>query len=1131
MMNDLIRRILKIHKGEGLKVLHFILLGVFLQAGIAIGISLTDTLFLINIGVEKLPVVYMIMPLVMIIFTPVYSYLVTRYGIEKIFNLMLGQLTIGGIFFFFLTYFPRFLGASFLLPIVFYAAKIYTFLWYITLYTTYWSFIDSFFDILDAKRLFALFSGGLAAGGMLGGVFVQYFTGFSQAEFLFLAWSSMAFLTIPLLRHVKKRWHEIDEVSIEEGKRFAEETVYVLKAIKNSRYVLLINLVMFGTIFLTTVCEFQYMEFFSQKKDTQELASLFGQLFAVANAFNLIVDFFLFNRMISFMGVRNMTLAQPLVYLLAFALFFYRYGHGAAFFGFLAYQGFLISVDSNNWNFIYNAVPSEVKTSVRAFVENLCDPLATAVAGLSLLFIAPLFTPQQMALFGVFGTAILLVFVLLLRSDYLSAMITNLKKEWLDFSKPEEEVLKDIDSGEALLEQLENYLFPRSRRPDNALNEDMDTAYTAINFLWLKDRSAALKVLLEYFAQSSEKDRVELGPLFEIMLQDEDDEVVRELMYWLSSSQSATRHLDEDPVLIEALGSYGLIQPEKLLPLLKSSNLSEQSAAATSLLNNWNIDYVNQAVSVLNSLIKGTDQQKKIAIKSLGKSRQERYAHFLVPYLQHSDVRIRQEALQSIFKLVNRNSNRLIPHLLEAIRIGSEEERITGIDALEKIGDSECIVPLLLMSESFPPNLQRRIERLILTIGLQSVPTIVSVFRGRQYTTTARSIAARALSKLAFPQFEMYFSDTVNTVINRAYEFLYYSDILLAVGDPRAAMGRVAVSPRRRVPASLLAVGDPTIGFSVLAKHYKAIHTLNIEFVLELLSIGGRLPDFELISSSLKSNNTKVRANAIETIEQGISRDIFKSLLPLVDSRSIEERIQFFRSNFPIEETTSQEIMQTALDSEFPLECSAAAQILWETSPSDAREKLRTKLMENKTPLFQETVLSLLSSSQSATRHLNIVEKIHYLSQSPFFESFMIKELMLIAQGSVEMHFDIDKVIYKQGDPANAFYYIIAGEVLILIPSFSSQSATRQMKDNQDLVFSESESSQSATRQIRRYAGDCFGEDSFFGETERNETVYSKESKVLVIYGTDIANYAKIYPKIAIELLKNKLMRRGLATD
>ena len=94
------------------------------------------------------------------------------------------------------------------------------------------------------------------------------------------------------------------------------------------------------------------------------------------------------------------------------------------------------------------------------------------------------------------------------------------------------------------------------------------------------------------------------------------------------------------------------------------------------------------------------------------------------------------------------NSYRLIPYLLEAIKMGNEKEKNTGIDALEKIGDSECIIPLLLMSESFSPNLRRRIEKLILAIGLQSVPTIISVFRGRQYTTTTRSIAAQSPVKI-----------------------------------------------------------------------------------------------------------------------------------------------------------------------------------------------------------------------------------------------------------------------------------------------------------------------------------------------------------------------------------------------
>ena len=270
-MNALIGRIFKIHKDEGLKVFHFILLGVLLEAGIAIGISLTDTLFLVNVGAEKLPIIYMIIPLVMIVFTPIYSYLVRRYGVDRVFNLSLIQLVIGGVLFFLLTYFPRFLGTASFLPIVFYIAKIYTFLWYMTLYTTYWNFIDGFFDILDAKRLFALFSGGLATGGMLGGTFVGFFTYFSGAESLFLVWSLIALLSIPLLRYMKKRWRkiEVEVTDVEEEKGFIEETRYVLKAIKNSRYLLLINFAVFSTDIYNNRVRIPIFEFlFSEKRHT-----------------------------------------------------------------------------------------------------------------------------------------------------------------------------------------------------------------------------------------------------------------------------------------------------------------------------------------------------------------------------------------------------------------------------------------------------------------------------------------------------------------------------------------------------------------------------------------------------------------------------------------------------------------------------------------------------------------------------------------------------------------------------------------------------------------------------------------------------------------------------------------------
>jgi hypothetical protein len=55
-MKAVVLRFLKIHDGEGQKVLQLTVIGALLQAGVAIGLSAADSLFLTHLGAEKLPV-------------------------------------------------------------------------------------------------------------------------------------------------------------------------------------------------------------------------------------------------------------------------------------------------------------------------------------------------------------------------------------------------------------------------------------------------------------------------------------------------------------------------------------------------------------------------------------------------------------------------------------------------------------------------------------------------------------------------------------------------------------------------------------------------------------------------------------------------------------------------------------------------------------------------------------------------------------------------------------------------------------------------------------------------------------------------------------------------------------------
>ena len=78
------QKFFKINATELPKVISFMILAAVFQAGLTIGTTAGDTLFLSNIGVESLPYIYIIMPLIMFLYASVFSYFISKVGIKKL---------------------------------------------------------------------------------------------------------------------------------------------------------------------------------------------------------------------------------------------------------------------------------------------------------------------------------------------------------------------------------------------------------------------------------------------------------------------------------------------------------------------------------------------------------------------------------------------------------------------------------------------------------------------------------------------------------------------------------------------------------------------------------------------------------------------------------------------------------------------------------------------------------------------------------------------------------------------------------------------------------------------------------------------------------------------------------------
>ena len=1036
--------ILKIRKNEVSKVLYFFFFAIFLQSGIAIGESVANSLFLVNLGYEKLPIIYILTPIIiLLVYLPIYFGFVKRYGEDSFFKISL-------IFLIFINILI-FLGINFLenrvskdiFNLLYYFVLLYTTIWSIALYTLFWNFLDSFFDILESKRLFPILSAGTAIGAITGGSFVSILTKYTNAINLLIVWSIFAFLTYISLLLIKKKFKK--NIALEEDEDSGEDIsiltqfVLMIKNMKSSRYVLVLFFLFFLSIILSTLLEFEYMNILSKGESEESLASLFGTLFAVVNVFNLIVNFFLFNRLVLNYGVRNVLLIQPIVYLLSFIYLSLSLDIGAGLFGFFVVQGVLVSIDYNNQNFLYNGIKSNIKYQVRTFIENLGEPMGTAVAGIFLFFISNKITPFEIAFIGVIFGFIYLILAIILRYYYPKAMVDNLKSDWLNFSKDEKVLISKLDKEE--LTELDKYLVVDDSKKELALS-----------ILYLNNIEKTTKLLLPYINKTKNLPK----ELLTNILNSTNSQVPKIIIDWIDKNRN-----NIDILLIRELGIYGFIPLESVVYMLNSNNPMLQSSASVVMLNSPYPDEILKANMVVSNLLKKTDMEFiKEGIYALGESKHKEYAIFLTRFLKNSDFSIRKEALLAIYKLSDNSSSKIVTPILDIFEKGNWIERDLALDILSKIKDSQYIIPLFQRSSILRPSEKRKINSLINGLGLQTIPSIVTVLVEDRFSYNVRSIAGRILGNLSFAQFKALEEELILSEIKKAYEFLNFYTI-------------IQQDIKKRSDNNL----------ELLSFFYRDIQSIILEFILELLTIGGRLPDFEMIKTAINSTNSNSRANAIETIEQSTDREIFTLLRPLIDGRDIDDIMDFYKSKFPIKEIDIEYILDTALNSNNSLEIEIVLEVLY-FRQDDYLNKFREKLKDKID--IKNSIFYLLENKAQYT----IVEKLIFLTQHKLSKRFNIFELYMMSKNSTILELKKGDYLYKKREDINYIYLLLDGEV--------------------------------TDAKLKYVKGDVVGFNSILDRRyikDIKDIVCSKNTKFLVLSINSIIDAIYTYPKIGIEFL------------
>ena len=214
---------------------------------------------------------------------------------------------------------------------------------------------------------------------------------------------------------------------------------------------------------------------------------------------------------------------------------------------FFAYQTVMLAIDANNMNFIFNAVPEEKRSSVRALAEGLTDLFATCFAGLFLML--PQFFPafqlddRSIALWALGFLGLQLVLLFLMRREYLYEMLIMLKKGWLNFSNElkkdeldsdefnEEQVVSECESNESGQAKINAFSILKEYNPDK---------FTRMALEEVLDKTLVDPRLYELLEES-----LEIAP----------SDTLKFILEWLTDKESRL-----PPEALSILGRYGLIQ-------------------------------------------------------------------------------------------------------------------------------------------------------------------------------------------------------------------------------------------------------------------------------------------------------------------------------------------------------------------------------------------------------------------------------------------------------------------------------------------------------------------------------------------------------------------------------------------
>ena len=848
-MLKLIGKWLNIYEDEiGLFMWSMILLFLIRSSGIIFN-NFAETAFLKRFGVEYLPIVYMLNSIATFIIMGVLAGVMARLPGARLLSYLLVfcGTSVAGL---------RFLipfGFDLLYPLLFLLKAQYE----ILLGLLFWNLANDLFNTRQSKRLFPLITAGGVLGDIIGSFGTPIIAKIISIDNLMLIYLGTTMLGALTVKGLGSRFPTIlltDQRTItgKKGKPrtgIIEEIKKVIPLIKESTLVkILILLTLFPNV-VVPIMNYQFNFAVNEQFATEGgMIAFFGYFRGFMNIISLFLLMFV-GRAYGRLGLPVVLMFHPFNYILAFLAFLLRFDIFSAMYARMSTNVLRTTFNKPATAVLMGLFPESHRAVMRAFLRGTVVRIGLLIGSGIILISENFFHPRYLSLVGIPIVSIWIITAFSLKKSYSKILLNLISTDMLDLKALEETDMEQLFSGGKIESQLVQAFL------DSSGNRSLWYA-RLLKSLGIKNLDQHLLAALKH-----QKDSTRAG-LLELL----SPRAGKEAAYMLMDLAESEKNPDTISAAVKAANR---LDPEfsAVFDYERFLNSQHPEIKAYALIGLYR-RAPEKYSSIIGSWLHSEDlDQRKAGIIAAGGSENISFADSLKEMLAAKEnEQILPFILKGLYELGTADLNEMaLPYL----SYNTEKVRQAALVVIEISSDELLRKTIFMMGDS---------EKNICELAKKKIET--APHQNTRLLVESLVIPNRKVRKSIFDLLES----------------LNIKDLDIF----RFAQNQIQDSYQYLSDAVNLEAFPENDSRNLLIEHLNQKILLRIENVLRVLALQDTSGEMKIIYRGIFSSDSRKRANAMEALENMMDKQLFKEMIPLMESSSPQESLNIGRKRFQL---------------------------------------------------------------------------------------------------------------------------------------------------------------------------------------------------------------------------------------